>query len=458
MSNTLEQLVNYAKQYGFIYQGSEIYGGLANTWDYGPLGVLLKNKIKNAWWDAFVKKNPYNVGLDSAILLNPETWVASGHVGGFQDPLMDCKSCKSRHRADKLIEAFSKGTVDADGWPKSKMYDYIMENQIKCPVCGALNYTEIREFNLMFKTSQGVVEDAKNQIYLRPETAQGIFLNFKNVQRTSRRKIPFGIGQIGKSFRNEITPGNFIFRTREFEQMELEFFCKPGTEMEWFMYWKEFARSFLKSLGLSDEHVRFYDHPTEKLSFYSNATTDILYQFPWGFDELWGIASRTDYDLKQHQEHSKENLTYLDPDTSEKYLPYVIEPSLGVERLLLSLLNESLKEEEVEGGNDVRTVLKISKKLAPYQVAVFPLIKKYHNDLADQVYQLLLQEFDATYDDAGNIGKRYRRQDAIGTPLCVTIDNDSLEKGIVTIRDRDSMEQISVDISNLVETLKKQLT
>ncbi|MDD3124092.1 MAG: glycine--tRNA ligase, partial [Candidatus Izemoplasmatales bacterium] len=329
LNNTLEQLVNYAKQYGFIYQGSEIYGGLANTWDYGPLGVLLKNNIKNAWWDSFVKKNPYNVGLDSAILLNPETWVASGHVGGFQDPLMDCKSCKSRHRADKLIDSFSKGTVDADGWPKQKMYDYIIENKIKCPVCGSVNYTEIREFNLMFKTSQGVVEEAKNQIYLRPETAQGIFLNFKNVQRTTRRRIPFGIGQIGKSFRNEITPGNFIFRTREFEQMELEFFCKPGTEMEWFVYWKAFAKTFLQGLGLSDLNVRFYDHPQEKLSFYSNATTDILYQFPWGFDELWGIASRTDYDLKQHQEHSKENLTYMDPDTNEKYLPYVIEPSLG---------------------------------------------------------------------------------------------------------------------------------
>ncbi|MDD3477776.1 MAG: glycine--tRNA ligase [Candidatus Izemoplasmatales bacterium] len=456
MSNTLEQLVNYSKQYGFVYQGSEIYGGLANTWDYGPLGVLLKNKIKKAWWDAFVRRHPLNVGLDSAILLNPKTWEASGHVGGFQDPLMDCKSCKSRHRADKLIESFSKGTVDADGWPKSKMYEYIVEHQIPCPVCGKVNYTEIREFNLMFKTSQGVIEDAKSQIYLRPETAQGIFLNFKNVQRTSRMKVPFGIGQIGKSFRNEITPGNFIFRTREFEQMELEFFCKPGTELEWFDHWRTASKNFLFSLGLQEDHVKFYDHPQEKLSFYSNATTDILYQFPWGFDELWGIASRTDYDLKQHQTFSGENLAYLDPETNERYLPYVIEPSLGVERLFLAILNDALVEEELEGG-DTRTVLKVSPKLAPYHVAVFPLIKKLHSEKAQEVYQTLLEEFDVLYDEAGNIGKRYRRQDAIGTPICVTIDNDSLEQGTVTIRHRDNMTQSTVAIQDLSATLKNLL-
>ncbi len=456
LNNTLEQLVAYAKQYGFVYQGSEIYGGLANTWDYGPLGVLLKNKIKKAWWDAFVRTNPLNVGLDSAILLNPETWVASGHVGGFQDPLMDCKACKSRHRADKLIAEFTNQEVDADGWSKEEMYDYIVKNQIPCPVCGKVDYTEIREFNLMFKTSQGVVEDSKSAIYLRPETAQGIFLNFKNVQRTSRKKVPFGIAQVGKSFRNEITPGNFIFRTREFEQMEMEFFCKPGTELEWFVYWKDFAWNFLKSLGLSEENLNRYDHPKEKLSFYSNATTDIMYKYPWGFDELWGVASRTNYDLNQHQNHSKENLTYLDPDTNERYLPYVVEPALGVERLFLAILNEALVEEQLE-NNDSRTLLKVSSMLAPYQVAVFPLIKKYHLEKANEVYASLMKDFDVTFDETGNIGKRYRRQDAIGTPLCITIDNDTLEKDTVTIRYRDSMSQVSVPLSELVNQLKKDL-
>lgn len=457
MNNTLEQLSNYAKRYGFIFQGSEIYGGLANTWDYGPLGVLLKNNIKKAWWDAFVRTSPTNIGLDSAILLNPETWVASGHVTGFQDPLMDCKSCKSRHRADKLIEEFTHGEVDADGWSKQRMYDYIVEHKIPCPVCKEVNYTEIREFNLMFKTSQGVVEDSKSSLYLRPETAQGIFLNFKNVLRTSRKKIPFGIAQIGKSFRNEITPGNFIFRTREFEQMELEFFCKPGTELEWFDYWRTFSKNFLFSLGLSEENIKYYDHPKEKLSFYSNATTDIMYRFPWGFDELWGIASRTDYDLTQHQNHSNENLAYLDPETNERYLPYVIEPSLGVERLLLAILNDALEEEVLDDAGDSRTLLKIDSKLAPYQVAVFPLLKKFHMDKAMEVYQELLQEYDVILDEAGNIGKRYRRQDAIGTPLCVTIDNDTLEDGTVTIRYRDSMKQIRVQITELTEKIKQEL-
>ena len=457
MKNTLEQLVSYAKSVGFIYQGSEIYGGLANTWDYGPLGVELKNNIKKLWWEQFVSKNKLNVGLDSGILLNPMTWVASGHVSGFQDPLMDCKECKTRHRADKLIENFSNGSVDADGWSHQKMFDYIVDNKIVCPNCGKLNYTEIREFNLMFKTQQGVLEEAKNSLYLRPETAQGIFLNFKNVQRTSRKKVPFGIGQIGKSFRNEITPGNFIFRVREFEQMELEFFCKPGTEMEWFAYWKQFALDFLKMMGLKSENVKFYDHPTEKLSFYSNATTDVLYQYPWGFDELWGIASRTDYDLKQHQNTSQANLEYLDPDTNEKYLPYVIEPSLGVERLLLAILNDALEEELVESTNEMRTVLRLQKRLAPYKVCVLPLVKKYHTDKANEIFDVLKEEFEITYDETGNIGKRYRRQDAIGTPYCLTIDNETLENNTVTIRDRDSMDQVRLPLDEVIPYLKSQI-
>ncbi|MDP2426318.1 MAG: glycine--tRNA ligase [bacterium] len=449
MAFTLEQIVNYAKQYGFVYQGSEIYGGLANTWDYGPLGVELKNNIKKAWWDAFVRMNPLNVGLDSAIILNPETWVASGHVGSFQDPLMDCKNCKTRHRADKLIEAFSKGAVDADGWTKEAMMEYIVTNEIKCPSCGSKNFTEIREFNLMLKTFQGVVEDAKSAIYLRPETAQGIFLNFKSVQRSMRKKIPFGIGQIGKSFRNEITPGNFIFRTREFEQMEMEFFCKPGTEMEWFSYWKNFCLQFLIGYGLHETSLKFYDHPKEKLSFYSNATTDILYRYPWGFDELWGVASRTDYDLTQHAKHSKESLDYLDPDTNEKYVPYVVEPALGVERLLLAFLHQALEEEVLE-NNETRTLLRIHPRLAPYKIAVLPLIKKYHTDKANEIYGSLLKHFTMTYDEAGNIGKRYRRQDAIGTPYCITIDEDTLTNDTVTIRFRDSMSQMKLSVSELV--------
>jgi glycyl-tRNA synthetase len=448
MANTLEQLVNYAKQYGFVFQGSEIYGGLANTWDYGPLGVELKNNIKKAWWDQFVRTNPYNVGLDTAIILNPETWVASGHVGGFQDPLMDCKNCKTRHRADKLIDAFAKGTVDADGWTHPQMMEYIVKNEIKCPNCGSRNFTDIREFNLMFKTFQGVVEDAKSAIYLRPETAQGIFLNFKNVQRTTRKKVPFGIGQIGKSFRNEITPGNFIFRTREFEQMELEFFCKPGTEMDWFVYWKAFSKQFLLSLGLTENNIKLYDHPQEKLSFYSNATTDILYRFPWGFDELWGIASRTDYDLKSHMKHSNESLEYLDPETNEKYIPYVIEPSLGVERLFLSILQENLEEQVLEGG-ETRTLLRIHPALAPYKVAILPLLKKYHTEKANEIYAALLKDFTVTYDESGNIGKRYRRQDAIGTPYCITIDEETLTNNTVTIRERDSMTQIKLPVTEL---------
>ncbi len=456
LSYNLDQLNAYGKQYGFIYQGSEIYGGLANTWDYGPLGVSLKNNIKKLWWEEFVSKNPYNVGIDSSILLNPKTWEATGHVSGFKDPLMDCKACKSRHRADNLISRATKGEVDADGWDYDKMYEYIIENKIKCPNCGGFDYTPIREFNLMFKTHQGVTQESINDIYLRPETAQGIFLNFKNVLRTSRKKVPFGIGQIGKSFRNEITPGNYVFRTREFEQMELEFFCKPGTEFEWFKYWKQFSLDFLAKAGLKADNVKFYDHPQEKLSFYSNATTDILYRYPWGFDELWGIASRTDYDLTRHSEYSGEKLDYLDPETNETYIPYVIEPSLGVERLLLAILLDSLEEETLENG-ETRTLLRISKALAPTKITVLPLVKKYHSEKAMEVYSQLLEDFETTFDDTGNIGRRYRRADAIGTPYCVTVDQQTLEDGTVTVRERDSMDQVRVSLQELNEHMRREL-
>ena len=452
----MEDLVNYAKNYGFVYQGSEIYGGLANTWDYGPLGVELKNNIKKAWWKKFIQENKLNVGLDSSILLNPKTWEASGHIGGFSDPLMDCKKCNTRHRADKLIEDFSGNKINADGWSNPKMMEYIIENKIVCPNCGALDYTEIREFNLMFKTSQGVVNDTNNDIYLRPETAQGIFLNFKNIQRTSRKKIPFGIGQIGKSFRNEITPGNFIFRTREFEQMELEFFTKPGEEMEWFNYWKKESYNFLLSLGLSSEKIKMRDHNPEQLSHYSNATTDIEYEFSWGFDELWGIASRTDYDLRQHQEHSKQSLLYLDPVTNEKYLPYVIEPSLGVERLFLAILTEAYTIEVLENGEE-RVNLKLLPSLAPYKIAVFPLIKKYHKELAEEMVTYLSKYFTVTYDESGKIGRRYRRQDAIGTPFALTIDDLAVKDNIFTIRDRDTMKQITLKKEELIPYLLEKL-
>ncbi|XMB72564.1 glycine--tRNA ligase [Mycoplasmatota bacterium WC30] len=456
LKNTLEELNAYAKRYGFIYQGSEIYGGLANTWDYGPLGVSLKNNIKKLWWSEFVSKNPNNVGIDSSILLNPKTWEATGHVNGFKDPLMDCKSCKARHRADNLIARATKNEVDADGWDYQEMYNYIIENRIKCPNCGGFDYTQIREFNLMFKTQQGVTTESTNDIYLRPETAQGIFLNFKNVLRTSRKKVPFGIGQIGKSFRNEITPGNFVFRTREFEQMELEFFCKPGTEMEWFNYWKQFALDFLVKTGIKTENIKFHDHAAEKLSFYSNATTDILYKYPWGFDELWGVASRTDYDLKRHSEYSGVSLDYLDPETNKTYIPYVIEPSLGVERLLLAVLIDSLEEETLENG-ETRTVLRISKSLAPIKIAVLPLNKKYQKNKATEVYEKLLEDFEVSYDETGNIGRRYRRADAIGTPYCVTIDQQTLEDETVTIRERDTMTQIRLSIPELNEYFRKEL-
>ena len=452
---TMETIVNLAKGRGFVYPGSEIYGGLANSWDYGPLGVELKNNIKQAWWKKFVKQNRYNVGLDAAILMNKEVWVASGHIGSFSDPLVDCKKCHARYRADKLIEDYSHGEINGDGMSNEALLDFIKEHNIVCPTCGAMDYTDIRQFNLMFKTHQGVIEDAKNEVYLRPETAQGIFVNFKNVQRTTRRKLPFGIGQIGKSFRNEITPGNFIFRTREFEQMELEFFCKPGTELEWFDYWRGYCMDFLKSIGVNGDKLKFRDHDQEELSFYSNATTDIEFEFPWGYGELWGIASRTNYDLNAHQTHSKENMEYLDPEDNSKYLPYVVEPSVGVERMLLSVLFSAYDVEETEKGE--RTVLRLHPVLAPYKVAVLPLIKKNHADKAYEIFDELNEAFSCVYDETANIGKRYRRQDAIGTPFCVTVDDNTLETGIVTLRDRDTMEQVNLSVSEVIEYVNKKL-
>ena len=459
MTDSMDKIVALAKARGFMYAGSEIYGGLANTWDYGPLGVELKNNVKKAWWDSFIRHNPYNVGMDSAILMNPETWVATGHVGNFDDPLMDCKACKSRWRADKLIEDYmtEHGLAPErpiDGWTNEEMEQYIEEQNIACPNCGKHDFTKIRQFNLMFKTFQGVTEDAKAVVYLRPETAQGIFVNFKNVQRTSRRKIPFGIGQIGKSFRNEITPGNFTFRTREFEQMELEFFCKPGTDLDWYEYWKKFAMDWLKRLGLHEDHIRLREHSAEERAFYSKGTTDIEYTFPFGWGELWGIADRTDYDLGRHQEHSGEDMSYLDPVTNEKYVPYVIEPSLGADRVTLAFLCEAYDEETLEGG-DVRTVLHFSNELAPVKTAVLPLSKKL-NDKAQELFEMVSALVPAQYDDTGSIGKRYRRQDEIGTPYCITVDFDTLEDQAVTIRERDSMEQKRIPIAELSAFLKER--
>jgi glycyl-tRNA synthetase len=454
MKITMELLVNYAKNFGFVFQGSEIYGGLANTWDYGPLGVSLKNNIKQAWWQRFIQEDIHNVGLDSGILMNPSVWKASGHVDGFNDPLTDCKACKTRHRADHLVEAHD-ASINADALSIEALEAYLKDHAIKCPNCGASDFTPIRQFNLMFKTSQGVLDDSSLAIYLRPETAQGIFLNFKNVQRSLRKKVPFGIGQIGKSFRNEITPGNFIFRTREFEQMELEFFCKPGEEMAWFAYYKDACKQFLLDLNINEENIIMRDHDAEQLSHYSNATTDIEYRFPWGFDELWGIASRTDYDLKQHQEASSVNLEYLDPETNEKYLPYVVEPSLGVERLFLAILHEAYHEETLEDG-ETRINLKLHPALAPFKVAVLPLIKKYHQEKALEVYKTLSKYVDSVYDDTGKIGKRYRRQDAIGTPFAITIDDESLSEGTFTLRDRDTMEQIRLTETELIDYILKK--
>ena len=458
MVESMEKLVSLCKNRGFIYPGSEIYGGLANTWDYGPLGNELKNNIKSAWRKKFIQEQKNVVGLNAAILMNPETWVASGHVGGFSDPLIDCKECKTRHRADKLIEewAHNQGKdMIADGMSNEELINFINENKIPCPDCGKTNFTDIRKFNLMFKTSQGVTEGKTSEIYLRPETAQGIFVDFKNVLRTSRKKIPMGIAQIGKAFRNEITPGNFIFRTREFEQMEMEFFCKPGTDLEWFKYWKDYSENWLLSLGMKKENIRLRDHCKEELVFYSKATNDIEFNFPFGWGELWGIADRTDYDLSRHMEHSKQDLSYQDPETGEKYVPYVIEPSLGADRVLLAFLCNAYEEEEIAEG-DVRTVLHLHPALAPYKVAVLPLSKKL-SDKANEVYDKLSKKFMCDYDEAGSIGKRYRREDEIGTPYCVTIDFDTLEDESVTIRDRDTMEQVRVKIDELETWIEEKI-
>ncbi len=451
---TMEKLVAFCKQYGYVFQGSEIYGGLANTWDYGSLGVLLKNNIKNAWMKKFIQEDINCVGLDSAILMNPKTWEASGHIATFSDPLIDCKKCKTRHRADKLVEA--DGVEDAGGMNHEELMNYIKEHNITCPNCGALDYTDIREFNLMFKTFQGVTEDAKNTVYLRPETAQGIFVDFLNVQRSMRLKVPFGIGQIGKSFRNEITPGNFIFRVREFEQMEMEFFCKPGDELKWHQYYKDYCYNFLLSLGIKKENLRLRDHSKEELSFYSNATTDIEYKFPFGFGELWGIASRTDYDLTQHQRVSGVSQAYLDPETNEKYIPYVIEPSVGVDRMFLTVLCDAY-EEEILDNNETREVLHLHPYLAPYKVAVLPLAKKYHSEKAHEVWKSLASKFSCSYDEAGSIGKRYRRCDAIGTPFAITIDDETINNNTVTVRDRDTMEQVVVKLDELEDYIKERV-
>ncbi|MBQ9486120.1 MAG: glycine--tRNA ligase [Clostridia bacterium] len=455
---TMEKIVNLCKGRGFIFPGSEIYGGLANSWDYGPLGVEFKNNVKKAWWKRFVQESKYNVGLDSAIIVNPNIWVASGHVGGFSDPLMDCKGCKARHRADKLIEdyAYKNGTDDNPaGWSFEKMSAFIKEKGITCPECGGHEFTDIKKFNLMFKTFIGVTEDTTSTVYLRPETAQGIFVNFPNVQRASRRKLPFGIAQIGKSFRNEITPGNFIFRTREFEQMELEFFCKPGTDLEWFKYWKDYCRKFLLDLGIKDEHLRLRDHDPEELAFYSKATTDFEFLFPFGWGELWGIADRTDYDLGQHAKFSGKDLTYFDQDANEHYIPYVIEPSLGADRVALAFLAEAYDEETL-GENDMRVVLHLHPALAPYKAAILPLSKKL-GEKATEIYEDLSKYFSVDYDETGSIGKRYRRQDEVGTPFCITYDFDSETDGCVTVRDRDSMEQIRLPITELKKYIEEKI-
>ena len=460
---TMDKIVALCKNRGYIFPGSDIYGGLANTWDYGPLGVEFKNNVKKAWMRKFVQESKYNVGLDAAILMNPKTWVASGHVGGFADPLIDCKSCKARFRADKLVEEYMKENnitgITVDGWSNEKLEQYIAENNIPCPECGKSDFTSIRQFNLMFKTFQGVTEDAKAEIYLRPETAQGIFVNFKNVARTTRRKIPFGIAQIGKSFRNEITPGNFTFRTREFEQMELEFFCKPGTDLEWFSYWKDYCVKFLKSLGVSEESIRLRDHEKEELSHYSNATTDIEYLFPFGWGELWGIADRTDFDLKQHMEFSGQDMSYTDPETNEKYIPYCIEPSLGADRVALAFLCDAYDEETLtseDGKEDTRVVLRLHPALAPYKAAVLPLAKKLA-PVAEPIYEELSKHFMVEYDASGSIGKRYRREDEIGTPFCICVDFDTEQDGCVTVRDRDTMEQVRIPVAEVKAYIEERL-
>jgi len=453
---TQEELVNFCKQYGFIFQGSEIYGGLANTWDYGPLGRELKENLRRAWWKKFMQENPYNYGLDSAILMNPEVWVASGHVTNFNDPLIDCKACKARHRADKLIEEFTNGAETGDGWSNEKLENYLITHEIVCPKCGKLDYTPIRKFNLLFETSMGVTEDNKSKVYLRGETAQGIFVNFSNVARSMRLKIPFGICQTGKSFRNEITPGNFIFRTREFEQMELEFFCKPNDDLEWFGYWKNFCLDFLKSLGINKENLRYRDHAKEELSFYSKATTDIEYKFPMGWGELWGIADRTDYDLSTHMEHSKTDLSYLDPETNEKYVPYVIEPSVGLDRLIYAVLTDAYTTETLDNGEE-RQVLKLHPALSPIKATILPLIKKNHSEKAMDIYATLCAYFMCSVDSSGSIGKRYRRCDAVGTPLCITVDDETINNDTVTVRLRDNMEQVVVKVADLKDYINEYI-
>lgn len=456
---SMEKIVSLCKGRGFVYSGSEIYGGLANSWDYGPLGSELKKNIKDMWWKKFIRESKYNVGIDAAIIMNPQVWVTTGHVGGFSDPLIDCKSCKTRHRADKLVEewGFTKGKdiSGLDAWSSEELIKYIKENNITCPNCGKLDFTDIRKFNLMFKTYMGVTEDAKSEVYLRPETAQGMFVNFKNILRTTRRKMPMGIGQMGRSFRNEITPGNFIFRTREFEQMELEFFCKPGTDLEWYAYWKDFCRQWLISLGIKKENLRMREHSKEELSFYSKGTTDIEYLFPFGWGELWGIADRTDYDLSRHMEASKEDLSYLDSETNEKYVPYCVEPAVGVDRLFLMFLCDSYEEEEIAEG-DVRIVLKLHPALAPLKAAILPLSKKL-SEGANKLYEDLSKSFMCEYDEAGSIGKRYRRQDEIGTPFCITYDFDSENDNKVTIRDRDTMEQIRIAIDEVEDYITSKI-
>lgn len=459
MEFSMDKIVALCKSRGFIFPGSQIYGGLANTWDYGQLGVELKNNVKRAWWAKFIQQCPYNVGLDSAILMNPRVWEASGHIGGFSDPLMDCKACKERHRADKLIEEYNfKNNIDqpVDGWSNEKLESYIKDNHIPCPSCGKEDFTSIRQFNLMFKTFQGVTEDSTSTVYLRPETAQGIFVNFKNVQRSSRKKVPFGIGQIGKSFRNEITPGNFIFRIREFEQMELEFFCAPGTDLEWHKYWKDYCHNWLISFGIKEDQIRLRDHEKEELSHYSNATTDIEFYFPFGWGELWGIADRTDFDLKQHQQFSGENMEYQDPITNEKYIPYCIEPSLGADRVTLAFLCSAYDEEDL-GDGDVRTVMHFHPALAPIKAAILPLQKNKLGALAKEVYEKMSKYFMCDYDETGSIGKRYRRQDEVGTPFCITVDFDTLEKGTITIRDRDTMEQITLSIEDGIKYINDKI-
>ena len=458
MKATMDKIVNLCKGRGFIFPGSEIYGGLANAWDYGPLGVQMKNNIKAAWWKKFVQENPYNVGLDCSILMNPTVWQASGHLGGFSDPLMDCKNCKARHRADNLIEEYMKKKgieENIAGWSNEQLENYIKEKSIVCPICGKSDFTPIRKFNLMFKTFQGVTEDSSSTIYLRPETAQGIFVNFKNVQRSTRKRVPFGIGQIGKSFRNEITPGNFIFRVREFEQMELEFFCQPGTDLEWFNYWKNFCHNWLLEIGIKDENLKLRDHDQEELCFYSKATTDFEFKFPFGWGELWGVADRTDYDLSQHAKFSGKDLTYQDPVTNEKYIPYVIEPSLGVERLMLAYLCNAYDEEQLENGES-RVVMHFHPAIAPYKVAILPLQKNL-SEKAREIYAQLSKHFMVDYDEAGSIGKRYSREDEIGTPLCVTVDFDTLENDTVTVRDRDTMQQIRLHVDELKDYISKKI-